>query len=47
MIAQGIRVLHFAPKHLRIAKRDVAQQIKSTLAIALAPLPHIETRPAR
>ncbi len=47
MIAQGIRVLHFAPKHLRVAKRDVAQQIRSTLAIALAPLPHIETRPAR
>ena len=47
MVAQGIRVLHFAPRHLRVAKRDVAQQIRSTLAIAPAPLPHIETRPAR
>ncbi len=46
MIAAGIRVLHFAPKRLRIAKRDVAQQIKSTLAISTA-LPHIETRPMR
>jgi hypothetical protein len=47
MISQGIRVLHFAPKHLQVAKRDTAQQIRSTLAISTGPLPHIETRPAR
>jgi hypothetical protein len=46
MIAQGLRVLHFAPSHLRIAKRDVAQQIRSTLAVSTGPLPHIATRPA-
>jgi hypothetical protein len=46
MIAQGIRVLHFAPRQLRIAKREVAQQIRSTLAQSTGPLPHIVTRPA-
>jgi hypothetical protein len=47
MIAQGIRVLHFAPRHLRVAKRDVAQQIRSTLAVSTGPLPHIVTRPTQ
>jgi very-short-patch-repair endonuclease len=47
MVAQGIRVLHFAPRYLRVAKRDVVQQIKSTLAQSTGPLLHIETRPAR
>jgi hypothetical protein len=44
MIAQGIRVLHFTPRYLRAAKREVAQQIRSTLAQSTGPLPHIETR---
>jgi very-short-patch-repair endonuclease len=47
MVAQGIRVLHFAPRHLRIAKGDVVQQIKATLAQSTGPLPHVETRPRR
>jgi very-short-patch-repair endonuclease len=47
MVAQGIRVLHFSPRHLRINKRDVAQQIRSTLAQSTGPLPHVETRPLR
>jgi hypothetical protein len=47
MIAQGIRVLHFTPRYLRTAKRDVAQQIRSTLAQSAGPLTHIETRPSR
>jgi hypothetical protein len=47
MIAQGIRVLHFAPRHLRVAKRDVAEQIRSTLAVSTGPLPHIVTRPTQ
>lgn len=47
MIAQGIRVLHFTPRYLRIARRDVAQQIKSTLARSSGLLTHIETRPSR
>jgi hypothetical protein len=45
MIAEGIRVLHFAPSHLRLRQRDVAQQIQSTLARSTGPLPRIETRP--
>jgi hypothetical protein len=45
MIAQGVRVLHFSPRHLRVAKRDVVQQIKSTLAQSAGPLPHVQTRP--
>jgi hypothetical protein len=47
MVAQGIRVLHFAPTLLRPAKRDIAQQIRSTLQHSTGPLPHIETRPPR
>jgi len=47
MVAQGIRVLHFTPRYLRTAKRDVVQQINSTLAQSTGPLPHIETRPSR
>jgi hypothetical protein len=47
MIAQGIRVLHFAPRYLRTARRQAAQQIKSTLAQSTGPLLHIETRPSR
>jgi hypothetical protein len=46
MIAQGIRVLHFAPRQLRVAKRDVVQQIKSPLGVSTGPLVHIETRPS-
>ena len=46
MIAQGIRVLHFAPRQVRIAKREVAQQIRSTLAQSTGPLLHIVTRQA-
>jgi len=44
MIAQGIRVLHFTPRYLRTAKREVVQQIRSTLAQSTGPLRHIETR---
>ena len=44
MIAQGIRVLHFNPRYLRSAKREVAHQIRATLAQSAGPLPHIETR---
>lgn len=47
MIAQGIRVLHFNPRYLRSAKREVAQQIRATLAQSAGALPHIETRPSR
>jgi hypothetical protein len=47
MIAQGIRVLHFAPRQLSLAKREVVQQIRSTLAVSTGPLPHIETRRPR
>jgi hypothetical protein len=46
MIAQGIRVLHFPPRQLRVAQREVVQQIKATLAHSTGPLPHIVTRPA-
>lgn len=47
MIAQGIRVLHFMPRYLRTARREVAQQIKATLAQSTGPLAHIETRRCR
>jgi len=47
MIAEGIRVLHFPPRQLRFAQRDVAQQIKATLAQSTGPLAHIVTRPAQ
>jgi len=47
MIAHGIHVLHFAPRYLRTARRQAAQQIKSTLAQSTGPLLHIETRPSR
>jgi hypothetical protein len=49
MIAQGIRVrvLHFPPSRLRTAKREVTQQIRSTLAQSTGPLAHIETRRPR
>jgi hypothetical protein len=47
MIAQGIRVLHFPPSRLRTAKREVAQEIKSTLAQSTGRLAHIETRRPR
>jgi hypothetical protein len=47
MIAQGIRVLHFTPRYLRTARREVVQQIRSTLAQSAGPLEHVETRPTR
>lgn len=47
MIAQGIRVLHFTPRYLRTAQREVGQQIRATLAQSTGPLAHIETRACR
>lgn len=46
MTEQGILVLHFTPTVLRARPRQVAGQIKSTLAVSRGQLPHIETRPA-
>jgi hypothetical protein len=47
MIAAGIRVLHLTPSRLCTARREVGQQIRSTLAQSTGPLPHIETRHPR
>jgi hypothetical protein len=44
MIAQGIRVLHFPPSRLRTAKREIAQQTKSTLARKAGQMPKARTR---
>jgi len=47
MTAQGILVLRFPPARLRTAKRDVAREIRSALAVSRGPLTHIRTAPCR
>jgi hypothetical protein len=47
MTAQGILVLRFPPARLRAAKKDVAKEIRSALAVSRGPLAHIQTRPSR
>ena len=47
MITLGIRVLHFPPRKLRAAPREVVQQIRSTLALSTGSVPRIVTRPAQ
>ena len=46
MTAQGILVLRFPPQRLRIAKREIAREIRSALAASRGPLPHIVTQAA-
>jgi len=45
MTAQGILALRFPPTRLRAAKKDVAREIRSALAVSRGPLAHIQTRP--
>ena len=44
MTAQGILVLRFPPQRLRVARREIAREIKSALAASRGPLPHIVTQ---
>ncbi len=46
MTAEGILVLRFPPRRLRVANREVIREIKSALAASRGPLPHIVTQPA-
>jgi hypothetical protein len=47
MTAQGILVLRFPPVRLHTAKRDIAREVRSALAVSRGPLEHIRTIPCQ